>query len=192
MDPTGCPWSWPTPWGLWRLDLSPMALAWGNQLKPFIIFILYKFWLNQAFFLYAEAKTQITENPRNSDNFSKLRSKVGKTQILRHIQVAQKDLHSPDICDSPDKLQKFKHFSTQIRIFSKLWSQFIQNSDQYLQNSDQNSKTQINFDSKLRSICPKLRYYDTLGAYGVMRGCTKIEPGSWTMSFSWFAQFHFS
>ena len=99
---------------------------------------------NQAFFLYAEAKTQITENPRNSDNFLKLRSKVGKTQILRHIQVARKDSHSPDICDSPDKRQKFKHFSTQIIIFSKLRSQFIQN-------SDQNCKTSMKIP-KLRSI----------------------------------------
>ena len=106
---------------------------------------------NQAFFLYAKAKTQITENPRNSDNFSKLRSKVGKTQILRHIQVARKDSHSPDICDSPDKRQKFKHFSTQIIIFSKLRSQFIQNSDQNLQNSDQNCKTSMKIP-KLRSI----------------------------------------
>ena len=64
----------------------------------------------------------------------KLRSpKIQETQIISqysHQKSAKlifydtsrslKDLHSPDICDSPDKLQKFKHFSTQIRIFSKL------------------------------------------------------------------------
>ena len=34
------------------------------------------------------------------------------------------------------------------------------------QNSDhRNSKTQIKFLSKLSSICPKLRFYDTLGAH---------------------------
>ena len=74
--------------------------------------------------MYAEAKTQITENPRNSDNFSKLRSKVGKTQILRHIQVARKDSHSPDICDSPDTLcfvyKKLLYKKVEAQIVQKL------------------------------------------------------------------------
>ena len=128
--------------------------------------------------MYAEAKTQITENPRNSDDFSKLRSKVGKTQILRHVQVARKDSHSPDICDSPDKRQKFEHFSTHllkapISIYPKLRSKSPKLRSK-LKTSMKISK--LNFNSKLRSIRPKLRYYDTFGAYGVMRGCTKIEP----------------
>ena len=44
-----------------------------------------------------------------------------------------------------------------------------QNSDQYCQHSDQ-------ILPKLSSICPKLKFYDILGACSVDGGCTKIAP----------------
>jgi len=53
----------------------------------------------QGFFLYADAKTQITGNSKtqiifqNSDIFSpKLRSENGKTQILRHFYCVSKEM----------------------------------------------------------------------------------------------------
>ena len=40
---SGWPWSRPNPWGLWPLGMAQMVLAFRNQLKPFIIMILYSF-----------------------------------------------------------------------------------------------------------------------------------------------------
>jgi len=42
-DSSGWPWSRPNPWGLWPLGMAQMILASGNQFKPFIIIILYRF-----------------------------------------------------------------------------------------------------------------------------------------------------
>ena len=41
-----CPWPCSTPWGLWPLSMAQMVLAYGNQLKPFIIITLCRFCFN--------------------------------------------------------------------------------------------------------------------------------------------------
>ena len=43
VDPIGCPWSWPTPWGLKLLNLSQMVLAFQKSFKMTNWYMVFRF-----------------------------------------------------------------------------------------------------------------------------------------------------
>ena len=136
-------------------------------------------YVTQGFFLYADAKTQITGNSRNSDNFAKLRyffpklrSENGKTQILRHFDCVSIEMILWLHQNSPNFRQKSPKVIKKPKLRSKLTKktqvEIFRTRIKIIKTQIKISKTQIKI-----SKTQILRHFNGVECRGK---CTKIAP----------------